>query len=96
MIDMKIVSSFIGIHKHMITQCPPCRQEIAQIRQSIDQQKYDLEAREAKLQSILSLIPSGKELQSSGITFDVIIRYVSARHSNIRGTLLSVYPAYLL
>ena len=37
------------------------RQQIAQIRQSIDQQKYDLEAREAKLQSIQPLIPSVKE-----------------------------------
>ena len=40
MIDMKIVSP---------VSCNSARQEIAQIRQSIDQQKYDLEAREAKL-----------------------------------------------
>jgi len=39
-----------------------------------------LEAREVKLQSILPLIPSAKELQSARITFDLIIPYISAFH----------------
>jgi len=40
------------------------------------QQKYDLEAREAKLQMIQPLIPSVKELQALGVTFDLLIPYL--------------------
>jgi prefoldin subunit 5 len=54
------------------------RQQIAQIKQSIDEQKYGLEAREAKLAEVKPLVPSSKQLQSAGITFDLLVPYMMA------------------
>jgi hypothetical protein len=54
------------------------RQQIAQIRHSINQQEYDLKAREAKLAEIEPLIPSIKEFQNIGVTFDLVLSYMMA------------------
>ena len=46
--------------------------------QENDQRNNDLKAREARLKEIEHLIPSVKELQSNGITFDLILPYIIA------------------
>lgn len=53
-------------------------QQLAQIRQSIDQKENDLKAREAKLAELAPLIPSARQLQSMGITFDLMMPYLLA------------------
>jgi hypothetical protein len=50
--------------------------QIAQIKRSIDQQKYDLQLRESKLVELEPLIPSVKQLQNMGVTFDLILPYM--------------------
>ena len=52
------------------------RQQMAQLRQNLDSRQNDLEARESKLQSILPLVPSCRELQAFGITFDLLFPYL--------------------
>jgi hypothetical protein len=47
-----------------------------QIKQSVDQQKYDLEVRENRLVEIEPLIPSVKQLQGYGISFELILPYM--------------------
>src|SRR5262249_37147625 len=54
------------------------RQQIAQIRGIIDQQKYDLEVRQKKMIEYDSLIPSARELRNCGITLELILLYLSA------------------
>jgi hypothetical protein len=58
------------------------RRELEEEQQKLDQQNNDLKAREAKLNEKLNeigpLLPSVRELQSAGITFDLIIPYVMA------------------
>jgi hypothetical protein len=53
-------------------------QQIAQIRSIIDQQKYDLEARQNKMIEYESLIPSARELRNCGISLELILPYLSA------------------
>lgn len=57
-------------------------QEFQEKEQRIAQREHDLEAREAKLNEKLNeirpLIPSVKELQNAGVTFDLIMPYVLA------------------
>lgn len=52
------------------------KQQIVQIKQSIEQRSNELKAREAKIAEIEPLIPSCKKLQSVGITFEVIFPYI--------------------
>jgi hypothetical protein len=54
------------------------RQQIAQIRSIIDQQKYDLEVRQNKMIEYESLIPSARELRNCGISLELILPYLSA------------------
>ena len=56
------------------------RQQLAHLRQNLDSRQQDLEAKEAKLQSIMPLIPSTRELQAAGVTFDIILLFVTACH----------------
>ena len=57
-------------------------QEFQEKEQRIAQREHDLEARETKLNEKLNeirpLIPSVKELQNAGVTFDLIMPYVLA------------------
>jgi hypothetical protein len=52
------------------------RYELNQEMQSIEQQRHDLEVRENRLQEVEPLIPSVKQLQSMGITFDLMFPYI--------------------
>ena len=52
------------------------RQQLAHLRQNLDSRKSELEAREAKLQSVLPLVPSVRELQAIGVTFDMLFSYL--------------------
>lgn len=54
------------------------RQQIAQFRYNIERQKTELDAREDKLVEIQQLAPSVKELQTYGITFDLILPFLIA------------------
>jgi hypothetical protein len=56
------------------------KQQIAQFRYNIERQKTELDAREDKLVDILPLVPSCRELQAYGITFDLILPYLSFCH----------------
>lgn len=61
-----------------MTELEEEKQQIAQIKQSIDQRNNDLKAREAKIAEIEPLIPSVKAFLSIGITFDLVIPYITA------------------
>jgi prefoldin subunit 5 len=54
------------------------RQQIELMRQSVRQEINDLKAREDKLNEIESLLPSVRELQNAGITFDLVLPYMMA------------------
>jgi len=54
------------------------RQQIAQIRSNIDQQKRELEVRQNKMIDYESLIPPARELRNCGITLELILPYLSA------------------
>src|SRR5215469_2640092 len=54
------------------------KQQIAHIRNIIDQQKNDLEVRQNKMIEYESLIPSARELRNCGITLELILPYLSA------------------
>lgn len=56
------------------------KQQIMEIRQSIEQQNYNLEIRENRLVELEPLIPSVKQLQGYGVTFDLILPYIETIH----------------
>jgi hypothetical protein len=51
------------------------RHNLAQVMQSIDQKNNDLKAREAKIKDIEPLLPSVREFQRLGLTYDLLIPY---------------------
>jgi hypothetical protein len=53
-------------------------EQIAQMIQLVDQRTDDLRGREAKIKEIEPLLPSVRELQENGITFDIVLPYVLA------------------
>jgi DNA repair exonuclease SbcCD ATPase subunit len=56
------------------------KQHLAQVHKNIEERRQDLEIREAKLQSIMPLVPSVRELQGMGVTFDIMLPFVTACH----------------
>jgi hypothetical protein len=56
------------------------RQQLEQIKADIEKQNNDLKARQEKFKDVESLIPSLKEIQRWGVTFDVIFSYVLLCH----------------
>jgi hypothetical protein len=52
------------------------RQELEEEKQQIAQQKYDLDVRENRLVELEPLIPSVKQLQGYGISFELILPYM--------------------
>jgi predicted transcriptional regulator len=56
------------------------RQQLAQLSQNLDSRQEHLQIKESKLVEIEQLAPFVKELQSYGITFDIILSFVTACH----------------
>ncbi len=54
------------------------RERIVQIRQSIHQRRHDLEIRENRMVELEPLIPSVKQLQNIGISFELILPYMES------------------
>jgi hypothetical protein len=52
------------------------KQNITQMTYNIDKRRQDLEIRENRLLELEPLIPSVKQLQNIGITFDLILPYM--------------------
>jgi hypothetical protein len=52
------------------------KQQIGQMKQSIEQRENNLKARESKIAEVEPLIPSIRQMQSVGITFELIMPYL--------------------
>lgn len=55
-------------------------QRLEQIKSDIEKQNDELKDRQAKLKEIEPLLPSVRELQNAGITFNILFPYISLCH----------------
>lgn len=66
---------------------------IAQVIHNINQQKHDLEAREAKLLELGPLIPSARQLQGYGIGIDEFLPWIETVHEKAEAEKIDVKSA---